>query len=95
MKPLARVCELSGSVPAPHEPLEQRVLLGVVLGPLYSHLANAEAPSLIQSEGSPFSNVSEYTGLPNTCAIKLDVVHKDKNMKMSNLNIKQFKVYQI
>ena len=95
MKPLARVCELSGRVPAPHEPLEQRVLLGVVLGPLYSHLANAEAPSLIQSEGSPFSNVSEYTGLPNTCAIKVDVVHKYNIEKVRNLSIIRFKVYQI
>jgi hypothetical protein len=74
-------------VPAPQEPLEQTALLGVVLGPRYSHLANAVAPSLLQSVGNPFSKVSEYIGLPRTCACREAVVHKDNNIKVSNLNI--------
>jgi hypothetical protein len=66
MKPLANVCELGGTVPAPQDPLEQTAKLGVVLGPLYSHLANGEAPSLAQSVGTPFPKVSENTGVPKT-----------------------------
>ena len=79
MNPLARVCELGGSVPAPQEPLEQTVLLGEVLGPRYSHRAKGDAPSLIQSVGTPFSKVSENTGEPNTWAIEVFVLNKNTN----------------
>lgn len=95
MKPLASVCDANGTVPAPHEPLEHTALLGVVLGPLYSQRAKGDAPSLTHPAGRPFSKVSEYIGLPNTCAIKDDVVKKDNRSNKSRLDIIRFKVYQI